>query len=92
MRDFYEVLEVGRDASEDDIKRSYRRMAMVYHPDKNNSPDAGERFKEVAEAYEVLRDPKKRATYDRYGPAGLPPENGLRRRSSRIPRAPRSRA
>ncbi|MEK7380516.1 MAG: DnaJ domain-containing protein, partial [Gemmatimonadota bacterium] len=71
MRDFYEVLEVGRDAGEDDIKRSYRRMAMVYHPDKNNAPDAAERFKEVAEAYEVLRDPKKRATYDRYGPAAF---------------------
>ncbi len=71
MRDFYEVLEVSRDATEADIKRSYRRMAMVYHPDKNNSPDAAERFKEVAEAYEVLRDSKKRATYDRYGQAAF---------------------
>lgn len=71
MRDFYEILEVGRDATEDDIKKSYRRMAMLYHPDKNDAPDAEERFKEVAEAYEVLRDGKKRASYDRYGHAAF---------------------
>jgi DnaJ-class molecular chaperone len=55
------LLSVHRDATEDEIKRAYRKMAMEYHPDRNPSPDAEARFKEIAEAYEVLIDPQKRA-------------------------------
>jgi chaperone protein DnaJ len=72
MADFYAVLGVARTASDDDIKKSYRKLAMTYHPDRNNgSKEAEERFKEITEAYDVLRDPQKRAAYDRYGEAGL---------------------
>ena len=72
MADFYSVLGVPRGASDDDIKKSYRKLAMQYHPDRNNgSKEAEERFKEITEAYDVLRDPQKRAAYDRYGEAGL---------------------
>lgn len=72
MADFYAVLNVPRDAKDDDIKQSYRRLAMQWHPDKNGgSKDAEEKFKTITEAYDVLRDPQKRAAYDRYGEAGL---------------------
>lgn len=71
MRDYYEILGVPRTASDDEVKRAYRKAAMQYHPDKNEAPDAEERFKEIAEAYEVLSDAQTRATYDRYGHAGL---------------------
>ena len=72
MADFYNILGVPRHASEDDIKRAYRKLAMTYHPDRNNgSSEAEERFKEITEAYDVLRDSSKRAMYDRYGEAGL---------------------
>src|SRR6476661_2735643 len=72
MADFYEVLGVARTASDDEIKKSYRKLAMTYHPDRNNgSKEAEERFKEITEAYDVLRDAQKRAAYDRYGEAGL---------------------
>ena len=72
MADFYAVLGVPRTASDDDIKKAYRKLAMTYHPDRNNgSKDAEERFKEITEAYDVLREPQKRAAYDRYGEAGL---------------------
>jgi len=72
MADFYTTLGVARDASEDDIKKAYRKLAMQYHPDRNNgSKDAEEKFKAITEAYDVLRDAQKRAAYDRYGEAGL---------------------
>jgi molecular chaperone DnaJ len=72
MADFYTTLGVARTATEDDIKKAYRKLAMQYHPDRNNgSKDAEEKFKQITEAYDVLRDPNKRAAYDRYGEAGL---------------------
>ena len=72
MSDFYSVLGVERAASDGDIKKAYRKLAMQYHPDRNNgSREAEEKFKEITEAYDVLRDPNKRAAYDRYGEAGL---------------------
>src|SRR5215210_6540133 len=72
MADFYQVLGVARDASDEDIKKAYRKLAMTYHPDRNNgSKDAEEKFKQITEAYDVLRDAQKRAVYDRYGEAGL---------------------
>jgi molecular chaperone DnaJ len=71
VTDFYELLGVTRDASGAEIKRAYRKLAMDYHPDRNRAPDAEAKFKEIAEAYEVLRDPQKRAAYDRYGRAGV---------------------
>lgn len=70
-RDYYEVLGVGRQATPEEIKRAYRRAALKYHPDRNKEPGAEERFKEAAEAYEVLSDTEKRQRYDRYGHAGL---------------------
>lgn len=67
-RDYYEVLEVTRTATSDEVKKSYRRLAVKFHPDKNpNDPHAEERFKELGEAYDVLMDPDKRAAYDRFG-------------------------
>ena len=71
MSEFYDLLGLARDASEDEIKKAYRKMAMQYHPDRNRAPDAEAKFKEIAEAYEVLSDGDKRAAYDRYGKAGL---------------------
>ncbi|OGW14708.1 MAG: molecular chaperone DnaJ [Nitrospinae bacterium RIFCSPLOWO2_12_FULL_47_7] len=71
-RDYYEVLGVGRDASEADLKKTYRQLALKYHPDKNpDNKEAEDKFKEASEAYEVLRDPEKRRIYDQYGHAGL---------------------
>jgi curved DNA-binding protein len=66
-RDYYEALGVPRDASSEDIRRAYRKLARQYHPDVNKEPDAEDRFKEISEAYEVLRDPEKRERYDRLG-------------------------
>jgi molecular chaperone DnaJ len=71
VSDFYVLLGVSREATEAEIKKAYRKLAMEYHPDRNQSPQAEGRFKEITEAYEVLRDPQKRAAYDRYGKAGV---------------------
>src|SRR4051812_24104317 len=72
QRDPYEVLGVGRDADEGAIKKAFRRLARELHPDVNTEdPQAEEKFKEAAEAYEILSDPERRATYDRYGHEGL---------------------
>src|SRR5260370_8948572 len=70
-RDYYEVLGVSRNASDDELKKSFRRLAKQYHPDANKEQGAETRFIEINEAYEVLSDPQKRAAYDRYGHAGL---------------------
>jgi molecular chaperone DnaJ len=76
-RDYYEVLGVNRDASEDEIKKAYRKLAMKHHPDRNpDSKDGEEKFKEAKEAYEVLCDPDKRRAYDAYGHAGVNPQMG----------------
>lgn len=66
-KDYYKVMGVARDATQDDIKRSYRKLARKDHPDVSKEKDAEERFKEVGEAYEVLKDPEKRAAYDQLG-------------------------
>ncbi|MBN1403363.1 MAG: molecular chaperone DnaJ [Opitutales bacterium] len=70
-RDYYEVLGVERGASADDIKKAYRAMAVKFHPDRNKEPDAEEKFKEISESYDVLKDADKRAAYDRYGHAAF---------------------
>lgn len=76
-RDYYEVLGVGKDADEKEIKKAYRRVAMKFHPDRNpDDPNADEKFKEASEAYEVLSDSEKRAAYDQYGHAGLEGQMG----------------
>ena len=67
FKDYYEIMGVSRDATQDEIKTSYRKLARKYHPDVSNDPKAEERFKEVGEAYEVLKDPEKRAAYDQLG-------------------------
>jgi molecular chaperone DnaJ len=73
-RDYYEVLGVNKDASEDDLKKAYRKLAMKHHPDRNpDNPKSEERFKEAKEAYEVLSDARKRGAYDQFGHAGVDP-------------------
>ena len=70
-KDYYKTLNLVKGASDDDIKKAYRKLALKYHPDKNKEPGAEEKFKEVAEAYEILSDPKKKEIYDKYGEEGL---------------------
>ena len=75
-RDFYEVLGVAKNASEEEIKKAYRKLAMKFHPDRHQGDEAKEaegKFKEVKEAYEMLSDAQKRAAYDQYGHAGVDP-------------------
>lgn len=69
-KDYYKILGIQSGANEDEIKKAYRKMALKYHPDKNKDPSAEEKFKEIAEAYDVLSDTKKRAVYDQYGEEG----------------------
>ena len=76
-RDYYDVLGVNRDASDDEIKKAYRKLAMKHHPDRNpDSKEAEDKFKEAKEAYEILSDAQKRGAYDRYGHAGVDPSAG----------------
>src|SRR5437667_6546607 len=77
-RDYYTVLGLNRDASEEDIKKAYRKLAMKFHPDRNpDDKTTEEKFKEAKEAYEVLTDARKRAAYDQFGHAGVDPSMGF---------------
>ena len=90
-KDYYQVLGLKKGATEDEFKKAYRKLALKFHPDKNKSPGAEDKFKEIAEAYEVLCDPKKRDIYDKYGEDGLkgnvppPPGTGGRGRGPTRP-------
>ena len=77
-RDYYEVLGVQKGASDDEIKKAYRKLAKQYHPDLNkDNPDAADKFKEASEAYDVLSDSEKRSRYDQFGHAGVDPNAGF---------------
>src|SRR6058998_4036286 len=77
-RDFYEALGIAKNASEEEIKKAYRKLAMKHHPDRNpNDKTSEERFKEAKEAYEILSDPKKRTAYDQFGHAGVDASAGF---------------
>src|SRR3990167_11130413 len=75
-RDYYDILGVSKSASDAELKSSYRKMAMQWHPDRNKSPEAETKFKEINEAYQVLSDPKKKSTYDQFGHAAFDPAAG----------------
>src|SRR3970282_2103252 len=78
QRDYYEVLGVNRDASEDNIRKAYRKLAMKWHPDRNpDNPKAEDHFKEAQAAYEVLSDTHKRSAYDQFGHAGVDHQAGM---------------
>ena len=70
-KDYYKILGISKSATDDEIKKAYRKLALKYHPDKNKAPGAEDKFIEVAEAYEVLSDKKKRDVFDQYGEEGL---------------------
>ena len=70
-RDYYDILELSKDASDEDIKRAFRKKAMQYHPDRNKEDNAADRFKEVNEAYQVLSDAEQRSRYDQFGHSGV---------------------
>ena len=70
-KDYYKILGITKSATDDEIKKAYRKLALKYHPDKNKAAGAEDKFKEVAEAYEVLSDKKKRDIFDQYGEEGL---------------------
>jgi len=72
-RDYYDILGVSKNASKEEIKKAYRKLALEWHPDRNKSSNANDKFKEINEAYEVLADPKKKATYDQFGHAAFGP-------------------
>ncbi len=76
-RDYYEVLGISKSASADEIKKAYRKLALEWHPDRNKSPNANEKFKEINEAYAVVSDPKKKETYDQFGHAAFAPGGGF---------------
>src|SRR5438874_12587966 len=75
-RDYYEILDIDRNASDEEIKKAYRKLAVKFHPDKNpGDKTAEEKFKEIGEAYEALSDPQRRAAYDQYGHAAFDPRS-----------------
>ena len=77
-RDYYDILSVPRNASSEDIKKTYRKLALKYHPDRNpGNKEAEEKFKEISEAYEVLSDSQKRQAYDQFGHAGTGGQGGF---------------
>jgi DnaJ-class molecular chaperone len=75
-RDYYDILGISKGASEAEIKKAYRQLALEWHPDRNKSPEAEQKFKEINEAYEILSDSKKRQTYDQFGHAAFDPRYG----------------
>lgn len=83
-KDYYRTLGIAKTATDEDIKKAYRKLALKYHPDKNKAAGAEDRFKEIAEAYEVLSDKKKRDVYDKYGEDGLSGSRGLTRKKKAL--------